>query len=154
MSLQPCALSITQLNCQIPVPCRQGIQTRPLQLLPISSHPKYIDFQLVQRWRLIRMIIPLPWASVHWLVQCTLECHWLTQCTLAYDWATQRILAVYTGTALEKLCWNSLTLECHWRNLVDNAPLECHWRNFCSLHWNTTGGTVTAHTRPGTYTHS
>ena len=19
---------------------------------------------------------PLPWASVHWLVQCTLECHW------------------------------------------------------------------------------
>ena len=20
--------------------------------------------------------LPLPWASVHWLVQCTLECHW------------------------------------------------------------------------------
>ena len=40
---------------------------------------------------------PLPWASVHWLVQCTLECHWLTQCTLAYHWATQRILAGYTG---------------------------------------------------------
>ena len=38
---------------------------------------------------------------------------------------------------LEKLSWKCPTLECHWRN-----------SNFCSLHWNTTGGTVTAHTRP------
>ena len=38
--------------------------------------------------------LPLPWASVHWLVQCTLECHWLTQCTLEY----------------------------HWKNLVESAP--------------------------------
>ena len=84
------------------------------------------------------------------LSQCTLagpvytgmplECHWLTQCTLGYHWATQRILAGYTGTPLEKLSWNSPTLECHWKN-----------SNFCSLHRNTTGGTVTAHTRPDTY---
>ena len=23
-----------------------------------------------------KLWVPLPWASVHWLVQCTLECHW------------------------------------------------------------------------------
>ena len=75
---------------------------------------------------------PLPWASVHWLVQCTLECHWLTQCTLGYHWATQRILAGCTGTPLEKLIWNSPTLECHWRNLVESGP-----------HWDATGETLT-----------
>ena len=68
------------------------------------------------------------------LSQCTLagpvytgmplDCHWLTQCTLRYHWATQRILAGYTGTPLEKLSWNSPTLERHWRNLVETAP---HW---------------------------
>ena len=57
--------------------------------------------------------VPLPWASVHWLVQCTLECLWLTQCTLGYHWATQRILVRYTGLPLEKLSWK---LGCHWRN--------------------------------------
>ena len=72
----------------------------------------------------------IPWASVHWLVQCTLECHWLTQCTLEYHWATQRILAGYTGTPLEKLSWNSPKLECHWRNSVESAP-----------HWEATGET-------------
>ena len=55
------------------------------------------------------------------------ECHWLTQCTLGYHWTTQRILAWYTETPLEK------TL------------------NFYRLHWNTTGGIVTAHTHPSTY---
>ena len=68
-----------------------------------------------------------------------LECHWFTQCTLGYHWATQRILAGYTGTPLEKLSWNSSTLECLWRNLVKTTP---QWDatgetlTFCSLHWN------------------
>ena len=82
---------------------------------------------------------PLPWASVHWLVQCTLECHWMTQCTLGYHWATQRILAGYTGTPLEKLSWNSPTLECHWRNLVESDP-----------HWDATGETLTFAAYTGT----
>ena len=87
-----------------------------------------------------RMIsLPLPWVSVHWLVQCTLECHWLTQCTLGYHWATQRILAGYTGTLLEKLSWNSPTLEFHWRNLVKTAP-----------HWDATGETLTFAAYTGT----
>ena len=77
------------------------------------------------------------WSSVHWNA---LECHWFTLCILGYHWATQRILARHTGTPLEKLSWNRPTLGCHWRN-----------SNFCSLHWNTTGRTVTAHTRPNTY---
>ena len=38
----------------------------------------------------------------------------------------------YTGTPLEKLSWNSPTLECHWRNLVESAP-----------HWDATGETIT-----------
>ena len=61
-----------------------------------------------------------------------LECHWLTQCTLWYHWAAQRILAGYTGTPLEKLSWNSPTLECLWRNLAETAP-----------HWDATGETLT-----------
>ena len=48
--------------------------------------------------------------------------------------------SVYNGIPLEKLSWIRPTLECHRRNSY-----------FCSLHWNTTGGTVTAHTRPDTY---
>ena len=81
---------------------------------------------------LLQQTMPLPWASVHWLVQCTLECHWLTPCTLGYHWATQRIHAGYTGTPLEKLSWNSPTLECHWRNLVESSP-----------RWDATGETLT-----------
>ena len=65
----------------------------------------------------------------------TLECHWLTQCTLGYHWATQRILAAYTGTPLEKLSWNSPTLECIWRNLIETAP-----------HWDATGETFATYT--------
>ena len=66
---------------------------------------------------------PLPWASVHWLVQCTLECHWLTQCTLGYQGVSQRILVGYIETPLEKFSWNFPTLECHWRN-SDNCSLQ------------------------------
>ena len=83
------------------------------------------------------------------LSQCTLagpvctgmplECHWLIQCTLGNHWATQRIFAGYTGTPLEKLSWNSPTLECHWRNLVESAP-----------HWDATGETLTFAAYAGT----
>ena len=41
-------------------------------------------------------------------------------------------IAGYTGTPLEKLSWNCPALECHRRF------------DHCSLHWNTTGGTITA----------
>ena len=82
---------------------------------------------------------PLPWASVHWLVQCTLESHWLTQCTLEHHWKNF-VKTTHTGMPLEKLSWIRPTLGSHWKN-----------SNFCSQHWNTTGGTVTAHTRPDTY---
>ena len=83
------------------------------------------------------------------LSQCTLagpvytgmplECHWLTQCTLGYHWASQRILGGYTGAPLEKLSWNTPTLECHWRNLVEPAP-----------HWDATGETLTYAAYTGT----
>ena len=68
-----------------------------------------------------------------------LECHWLTQCTLGYHWASQRILARSTRTPLEKLRWNSPTLECHCRNLVETAP-----------HWDATGETLTFSAYTGT----
>ena len=66
--------------------------------------------------------MPLPWASVHWLVQCT----------LGYHWATQRIFAGYTGTPLEKLSWNSP----HWNATGETltfaaytgTPLEGLWQ--------------------------
>ena len=87
--------------------------------------------------------IPLPWASVHWLVQCTLECHWNATGWPNVHWDTTGktlLKQSHTGMPLEKLSWIHPTLGCHWRN-----------SNFCSLHWNTTGGSVTAHTRPDTY---
>ena len=43
-----------------------------------------------------------------------------------------RVLAGYTETPLKRLSWNDPTLECHWGNY-----------DYCSLHWNTTGGTIT-----------
>ena len=65
-------------------------------------------------WR----IYPLPWASVHWLVQCTLECHWNTTVWPSVHWDT-------TGRPNEYL---QGTLEHHWKNLVETAhtgmPLE------------------------------
>ena len=45
----------------------------------------------------------------------------------------------YTGTPLEKLSWNSPTLECHWRNLVKTTP-----------HWDATGETLTFAAYTGT----
>ena len=76
------------------------------------------------------------------LSQCTLadpvstvmplECHWLTQCTLGYHWATQRILAGYTGTPLEKPCWNSphwnATGETRTFAAYTGRPLEGLWQ--------------------------
>ena len=32
--------------------------------------------------------VPLPWASVHWLVQCILECHWNTTSWPSVHWDT------------------------------------------------------------------
>ena len=105
-----------------------------------NSHETTLPHDDVIKWK---------WKHSLTLSQCILagpvctgmplECHWLTQCTLGYHWATKRILAGYTGTPLEKLSWNHPTLGCHWRN-----------SSFCCLHWHTTAGTVTAHTRPDT----
>ena len=68
----------------------------------------------------------------------TLECHWNATGWPSAHWDT-------TGRHIEYL---QGTLEHHWKNLIETGP---HWNatgetlNFCSLQWNTTGGTVTAH---------
>ena len=63
-----------------------------------------------------------PWASVHRLVQCTLECHWNATAWPSVHWDTTGRPSDYLQGTLEhnwkKLSWNSPTLECHWRNLV------------------------------------
>ena len=89
-----------------------------------------------RRSQLIPLNESTGWSSVHWNAT---ECPWLTQCTLEYHWATERILAGCTGTPLEKLNWNSPTLKCHWRNLVESAP-----------HWDATGETLTFAAYTGT----
>ena len=46
---------------------------------------------------------PLPWASVHWLVQCTLECHWNATGWPSVHWdptGTPLADPVYTGIPL------------------------------------------------------
>ena len=72
--------------------------------------------------------VPLPWASVQWLVQCTMECHWNATGWPSVHWDT-------TGPPSEYL---QGTLEHHWKKLVETAP-----------HWNATGETKLnpAHTR-------
>ena len=72
--------------------------------------------------------LPLPWASVHWLVQCTLECHWNVTGWPSVHWDT-------TGKTQLK----QPTLECHWRDLVESAP-----------HWDATGETLTFAAYTGT----
>ena len=83
------------------------------------------------------MWCPLPWSSVPWSATAM---PLVDPVYTGHHWTTQWILARHNGTPLEKLSWYCPTLECHWRN-----------SDYCSLHWNTTGGTVTAHTHPGTY---
>ena len=63
----------------------------------------------------------LPWASVHRLVQCTLECHWNATGWFNVHWDT---------TEWPSECLHG-TLEHHWKILVEIAP-----------HWNATGETL------------
>ena len=62
------------------------------------------------------------WSSVHWNAT-----------------GMPLVDPVYTGTPLEKLSWNSPTLECHWRILVESVP-----------HWDATGETLTFTAYTGT----
>ena len=68
----------------------------------------------------VSISLPLPWASVHWLVQCTLEYH-----LNATDWPS--VHSDTTGRPSEYL---QGTLEHDLKNLVETAP-----------HWNATGET-------------
>ena len=83
--------------------------------------------------------------------QCTLECHLnatnypvYTGISLGHPANTCR---VHRNTTGKKLSWNSPTLECHWRNLVESTTqwdatretllqptLEHHWRDCDSPH--------------------
>ena len=84
----------------------------------------------VDEWCTIpQMCPPLPWASVHWLVQFTLECHWNATGWSSVHWDT-------TGRPSEYL---QGTLEHHWKNLVETAP-----------DWDATGETVTFAAYTGT----
>ena len=67
-------------------------------------------------------VYTLTWASVHWLVQCILECHWNATGWLSVHWDT-------TGWPNEVL---QGTLEHHWENLIETVP-----------HWNATGEILT-----------
>ena len=71
----------------------------------------------------------LPWASVHWLVQCTLECHWNATGWPSVHWDI-------TGPPSQYL---QGTLEDRWRNLVEFAS-----------HWDANGETVTFAAYTGT----
>ena len=102
---------------------------RSLAHLNVRSRIRCFDAMYVSASYQVRSrIYPYPepvytgWSSVHWN-------------------ATGMLLVdpVYTGIPLEKLSWNSPTLECHWRNLVESAP-----------HWDATGETLTFAAYTGT----
>ena len=115
----------------------QSVMLQKLMSLTVLSHQKlYIfggaygsytinHFLLVSdAYRIYNMNAwhgPLPWASVHWLVQCTLECH-----RNATGWPS-----VYWNTTGRPNEYLQGTLEHHWKNLVETAP-----------HWNATGETL------------
>ena len=84
------------------------------------KYDKFIDISIRIKICQKRRWLPLPWANVHWLVQCTLECHWNATGWPSVHWDT-------TGWPSEYL---QGTLEHHWKNLVETAP-----------HWNATGET-------------
>ena len=134
------------------------IKTSTISYVMIISHT-YVEVSsfnsCAARFHEIWLTLPLPWANIHWLVQCTLECHWNATGWPSVHWHTTvrpseyvhwnatgktKLKQPHTGMPLEKLSWIRPTLGCHWRN-----------SNFCSIHWNSTGGTVTAHIRPDTY---
>ena len=80
--------------------------------------------------------LPLQWTSVHWLVQYTLEYH-----LNATRWHSVREdTTVWPSEYLQG------TLEHNWKNLIGTAPTGMPPGNsdYCSLPWNTTGGTITA----------
>ena len=106
---------------------------RTRQLLLHSQHNAWWRHQM----ETFSTLPPLPWVSVHWLVQYTLECHWNATGWPSVHWDT-------TGPPSEYL---QGTLEHHWKNLVEtwNSPtLECHWRNLVESgpHWDATGETL------------
>ena len=67
---------------------------------------------------------PLPWASVHWLVQCTLECHWNATGWPSVHWDT-------TGRPSE-FSWNDPHWNATGETLTSAAytgtPLEGLWQ--------------------------
>ena len=76
------------------------------------------------------------WSSVHWNATGMP----LVDPVYTGTPLEKKLKQPHTGMPLEKLSWIRPTLGCHWRN-----------SNFYSIHWNATGGTVTAHTRPDAY---
>ena len=117
-------------------PCMCSNEMHVLQIVFIYQQP----LSLHQFWPIVDWIfrkslrpgqddkLPYPtpvytgWSSVHWNAT-----------------GMPLVDPVYTGLPLEKLSWNSPTLECHWRNLVESAP-----------HWNATGETLTFAAYTGT----
>ena len=76
------------------------------------------------------------WSSVHWnSTGMPLVDPVYTGIPLGHPANTYR---VHWNTT-EKNSWNSPTLECHWRNLVESAP-----------HWDATGETLTFAAYTGT----
>ena len=71
-------------------------------------------------FRTTTMTTPLPWSSVHWLVQCTLEYHWTDRWTALADAIIQ-----WSSSGNLMLIWN--TLEDHWSHKYTGMPLEPHW---------------------------
>ena len=89
-----------------------------------------------------QLSVPLPWASVHCLVQCTLECHWnVTGWPSVYRDTTGRPSEYLQGTQ-EHRWWNLVETAPHWnatRETLSQPTLEHRWRD-CSC----------PHTHPGT----
>ena len=82
--------------------CRDDVRISFLVGQKINQRHAFL--RLLTYWG--RMTHPLPLASVHWLVQCTLECHWGATGWPSVHWDTN-------GRPSEYL---QGTLEHHWKN--------------------------------------
>ena len=89
-----------------------------------DAHSEIDCFEMctVRNNQTVISLFQLPWAIVHWLIQCTPECHWNTICWPGVNWDT-------TGWPSEYL---QFTPEHPWKNVFEFPP-----------HWNATGKTLT-----------
>ena len=83
-----------------------------------TSKPRVAAFvRGIHRWPLDFRLksLPLPWASVHWLLQCTLECHWNATGWPSVQWRLKSPASrVFTQSFIQAQIKENIKAPRHW----------------------------------------